>query len=122
MKESLAVFLGGGLGATLRWQCQSLLNAQDQWPWGTFTVNLVGGLLAGCCLALAERLSPELRLFVVTGILGGLTTFSALSYEIVAMINRGETFQALVYGILSLILATSVCWLGYFLTARLAVS
>lgn len=119
MIEMAAVFIGGGIGAALRWQCQSWLNAPEQLPWGTFAVNMAGGLAAGCCLALAERLSPELRLFLVTGILGGLTTFSAMSYEMISMINRGGVGIAVFYGLVSLTLATMVCWVGYFLTTRL---
>jgi CrcB protein len=119
VKEMMAVFVGGGLGALLRWQFQSFLNKPEHWPWGTFTVNLIGGLAAGCCLALAERLSPETRLFVVTGVLGGLTTFSALSYEMVAMMNRGEHLWSLCYGLISLTLATAFCWLGFMATHRL---
>lgn len=121
MTQLLAVFLGGGLGAAMRWQCQHFLNVPDRLPWGTFAVNLIGGFVAGCCLALSDRLSADVRLFIVTGILGGLTTFSALSYEIVGMLFRGEVITGFIYGILSLILATLCCWVGFYMTSRLAL-
>jgi CrcB protein len=121
MTQFLVVFVGGGIGAALRWQCQQALNLPQQWPWGTLLVNIVGGLIAGCCLALADRLSADTRLFFVTGILGGLTTFSAMSYEMVAMIHCGDILTALIYGTISLIIATSLCWLGFSLTARFAL-
>lgn len=45
--QMMAVFIGGGLGALMRWQFQFYLNAPERWPWGTFAVNLMGGLFAG---------------------------------------------------------------------------
>lgn len=118
MTEWLAVFFGGGLGAMIRWQCQSQLNYPDQIPWGTFFANMVGGLIAGVFLALAQRLSNEVKLFVVTGVLGGLTTFSALSAEMVSFAGRGLMVQAFVYGAGSLLLGFSLCGLGYWVTLR----
>jgi len=111
--ELAAVFIGSGIGAVLRWRCQALWNVVDGLPWGTLAVNLIGGFLAGVCLAFAAKLSGEARLFVVTGILGGLTTFSALSAEIVALGIRGAWSQALLYGIGSLAAGTLACWIGY---------
>lgn len=113
MIDAVAVFIGGGLGAVLRWRCQVLLNNPESWPWGTFAVNLVGGFLAGLCLAMSSRLTSEMRLFVVTGVLGGLTTFSALSAEVVAMALRGTMIHAAAYGLGSLSLGILACWCGY---------
>ena len=115
MIETLAVFIGGGLGAVMRWRCQALFNNADGWPMGTFAVNIVGGFFAGICLALATKLTGEMRLFVVTGILGGLTTFSALSSEIIAIGLRGAVASAAIYGFATLVLGIGSCLAGYSL-------
>ena len=119
MTAALAVFIGGGIGAVLRWQCQHFLNVGDKIPWGTFVANMLGGLVGGVCLALATRLSTEARLFVVTGILGGFTTFSALSAEIFFLGIRGEYIAAIGYGFGSLILGVFFCWVVFASMSRL---
>ena len=119
MTEALAVFIGGGIGAVLRWQFQHYLNVSDKIPWGTFTANMLGGLIVGICLALAARLSADTRLFVVTGILGGFTTFSALSAEIFHLGLRGEYVAAIGYGFGSLLLGVCLCWVGFAIMSRL---
>ena len=87
---ALAVGVGAALGAWLRWALAVVLNAvAPQLPLGTLAANLIGGYLIGVAVALFEahgHLAPELRLFVVTGFLGGLTTFSAFSGEAVALL------------------------------------
>jgi CrcB protein len=111
-----AVFVGSGLGAVIRWICQMRFNPERGWPLGTFIVNMVGALLAGACLAASERLSPGTRLFVVTGVLGGLTTFSALSAEMIALGFDGFVMHAVLHGLGSLVLGAAFCWLGYWFT------
>jgi CrcB protein len=87
---ALAVGVGAALGAWLRWALGVGLNAVlPALPLGTLAANLIGGYLIGVAVALFElhgHLAPELRLFVVTGFLGGLTTFSAFSGEAVALL------------------------------------
>lgn len=89
----IAVGLGATLGAWLRWLLSITLNASiPQLPLGTLIANLVGGYLMGICMAWiasAQQLSPELRLILTTGFLGGLTTFSTFSAEAVDMMHRG---------------------------------
>jgi CrcB protein len=75
---------------------------------------MLGALLAGICLALSARLSESTRLFVVTGILGGLTTFSALSAETVTLALFGSPLQAVSYGISSLVAGIAACAFGYW--------
>ena len=88
------VFVGGGLGACLRWGLSLLLNPLSHIvPIGTLAANLIGGYLVGIAAAyFAHRdgLPPELRLFAITGVLGGFTTFSAFSNEVVSLAAEGR--------------------------------
>jgi CrcB protein len=90
----LAVGGGAAFGAWMRWALGLWLNAaMPQVPLGTLAANLVGGYLVGLALAwfaLNEGVPPELRLLVVTGFLGGLTTFSTFSAEAVGLLARQQ--------------------------------
>ena len=90
----LAVGAGAALGAWMRWWLSILLNpVLPSLPLGTLAANLVGGYLMGLALAIMEHsqtLSPELRLLVTTGFLGGLTTFSAFSGEATALLIQHQ--------------------------------
>ena len=89
-----AVGVGAAIGAWLRWGLGAWLNPVfPTVPWGTLAANLAGGLLMGGAMEIAARhtlLSPEARLFVTTGFLGGLTTFSTFSAEVVTLLLRRE--------------------------------
>ncbi len=99
LTAALAVALGAALGALLRWALGSGLNHLfPALPPGTLAANLVGGYLVGVAMAFfaqAPQLPPEWRLFVVTGFLGGLTTFSTFSAEVVHALQQGRTAWAL---------------------------
>ena len=90
----LAVGGGAAIGAWLRWGLGILLNPLfPTVPLGTLSANLLGGLLMGFAMELITRhavFTPELRLLVTTGFLGGLTTFSTFSAEIVTLLMRKE--------------------------------
>jgi CrcB protein len=90
----LAVGAGAAVGAWLRWGLSVLLNPiLPAMPLGTLTANLVGGYLMGVAMGVvqhAQLLSPELRLLVTTGFLGGLTTFSAFSGEAAALLGQQQ--------------------------------
>jgi CrcB protein len=90
----VSVFTGAGLGALLRWGLGARLNPVfPPVPMGTLVANLLGGLLIGLAVAWFSRnpgVPPELRLFLITGFLGGLTTFSTFSAEVVTTLGRGE--------------------------------
>ncbi|ADE12259.1 fluoride efflux transporter CrcB [Sideroxydans lithotrophicus] len=90
----LAVGLGAAVGAWLRWGLGLWLNpALPELPPGTLVANLVGGYLIGLAIAFFIQhpgLSPEWRLFIITGFLGGLTTFSTFSAETVTLLMRGQ--------------------------------
>jgi CrcB protein len=90
----LSVGAGAAIGAWLRWWLGVVLNPLfPTVPLGTLTANLVGGLLMGVAMELLTRhawVSPEVRLLITTGFLGGLTTFSTFSAEIVTLLLRKE--------------------------------
>jgi CrcB protein len=89
-----AVGGGAAIGAWARWGLSIMLNPLfPTLPLGTLAANLVGGFLMGVCMSLVshfEAMSPELRLLLTTGFLGGLTTFSTFSAEAGALAMRGQ--------------------------------
>jgi CrcB protein len=89
-----AIGLGAAFGAWLRWGLGLWLNpALPDMPLGTLTANLLGGYLVGFAVAFFMQhpgLSPEWRLLIITGFLGGLTTFSTFSAETVTLLVRGQ--------------------------------
>ena len=94
LAQFAAVGIGAALGAWLRWGLGLALNATlPPLPLGTLAANLIGGLAMGVVMELVERhawLSHEARLFLATGLLGGLTTFSSFSAEASALLLHGE--------------------------------
>jgi fluoride exporter len=89
-----AVGIGSALGAWMRWGLSAWLNSRlPKLPLGTLASNLIGGYLVGLAVAYfmaRPDLPPEWRLLVVTGFLGGLTTFSTFSAEVTELLSRGE--------------------------------
>jgi fluoride exporter len=94
-----AVGAGAALGAWMRWGLSLWLNARNaHFPYGTLAANLIGGYLVGLAVAYFAQnpnLDANARLFVITGFLGGLTTFSTYSAEVVTLLQRGEPGWAL---------------------------
>lgn len=90
----VAVGVGAALGAWARWILGIFLNhVVPALPLGTLAANLIGGYLIGIAVEFLGRhagLPPEIRLFVITGFLGGLTTFSTYSAEAVTLLSRGQ--------------------------------
>lgn len=112
----LAIFFGAGFGALLRAGFNVLtVSAASVIPLGTLLSNMVGGYLVGLAVAYFgnnPQLSPEWRLLVVTGFLGGLTTFSSFSAEVVGFIQRGEFTWALGTAMLHLVGSLMLTFLG----------
>lgn len=119
MKHILLVGLGGFIGSVGRYKLSGLvLHHTTDWrfPLGTFLVNVIGCLLIGVisgCAVKHSLFSTDARIFLMTGILGGFTTFSAFGYETFALIRRGENGVAFVYVGLSVVCGLLLLWLGF---------
>jgi len=113
MQAMLLVALGGAVGSVARYGAGV---AAARWfglafPWGTLTVNIIGGIAMGL---LAARVGPDhenARLLIGTGLLGGFTTFSAFSLETVRLMEQQPGLAAL-YALASLVLSVGGCWMG----------
>jgi CrcB protein len=97
-KAIVAISVGSSLGALLRWWLGVLLNTHfPTIPPGTLAANLIGGYIIGVAMAVFSAyaaISPEWRLFVITGFCGGLTTFSTFSAEVVTLLQQGRALWA----------------------------
>lgn len=115
----LAVGVGAALGAWCRWGLAFWLNPRwESFPLGTFVANAVGGLLVGLAIAWFSSdssISPAMRLFVITGFLGGLTTFSTYSAEVVGLLERGQGVHALGLALAHLVVSFALTALGLVL-------
>ncbi|MDE2428612.1 MAG: fluoride efflux transporter CrcB [Burkholderiales bacterium] len=114
---ALAVGLGAALGACLRWALGLWLNGiHPLFPVGTLVANLGGGYIIGLAVAFFSaypHLSPEWRLFLVTGFLGGMTTFSTFSAEAMSLMHRGDYGWALAHSLTHLIGSILCCFAGF---------
>lgn len=111
-----AIFCGAGFGALLRAGFNlATVGIVSSLPLGTFISNMFGGYLVGIAVAFFgnnAHLSPEWKLFVITGFLGGLTTFSSFSAEVIGLIQRGEVTWALGTVLLNLLGSLTLTFLG----------
>src|SRR5438309_12069341 len=106
MGAFIAVGLGAAIGAWCRWGLAIAMNARfPRYPLGTLAANLIGGYVIGIAIAFfaaRQDLAPEVRLFVITGFLGGLTTFSTFSGEVTTLLARNDYTGALTLAFLHL--------------------
>ncbi len=118
MKGLLLVALGGAVGSVARYKLSGwVLHHTTNWtfPAGTFAVNVIGCLVAGVLAGLAEKhgfLSPDTRLLLFTGVLGGFTTFSAFGLETMFLLKRGDIWVAGANIVLSVLVGLLALWLG----------
>lgn len=128
LAASTYVALGGGIGAVLRYQLGRGIThwlgvqAVTTFPWATLAANVLGslamGLLAGY-LARHGQGGETYRLFLGVGLLGGFTTFSAFSLEMMLLVERGQASQGFIYAAVSVLAGLSALYIGLILT-RLA--
>jgi CrcB protein len=120
----LIVFFGGGLGAALRHAINvgCARSCGIAFPYGTFVINITGSLVMGLIagyLALRGEAAQEWRLFLMTGILGGYTTFSAFSLDAATLYQRGELGPAAFYVIGSVVFAIAGLFAGLAIVRHL---
>ncbi|MGG7519683.1 fluoride efflux transporter CrcB [Allorhizobium undicola] len=117
MIQIIYVALGGAFGSVLRyWTGLVTLRLFGPFlPWGTFAVNLIGSFCIGLFAEMIARrfdASADVRLLLITGVLGGFTTFSAFSLDAVTLINRGDMAWALAYVAGTVVLALAAVFAG----------
>jgi CrcB protein len=118
VKHLVLVATGGALGAIARWRLGALIlhhTADWRFPLSTALVNVIGCLVAGALGGLVVKrdlLSPEARLFLFTGLLGGFTTFSAFGVDTVYLLRRREYAVALAYVLVSVVAGILGLWLA----------
>ena len=116
----LLVACGGAMGACLRYGAGFLWEkpTTSLFPWATWSINLVGCLLAGIFFAFTQRypiLQNEARLLIMVGILGGFTTFSSFGLETFQLIRQGQLFMALSYTLSSVVCGVICLMIGFYI-------
>ena len=116
MRLLLIVGAGSFFGGMFRYLLSLLVQGKSAsvFPWGTLTVNIIGCFLIGCLYGLSEKwnLAIEPRLFLITGLLGGFTTFSAFSAETSHLIKSGQILYATIYVAASVVVGLGMTFLG----------
>ena len=119
IKNLILVFIGGGLGSSLRYIISKYLNASSLLPYGTFLVNVLGSLILGVVLGYAIRtntLNNPSNLILGVGFCGGFTTFSTFSFENYSLIRSGDYLSFSVYFFGSLILGILAVLVGILIS------
>ena len=128
LTATLYVAAGGAVGAALRHHAGRAAmqlfggGTATDFPWGTLFVNVAGSLLMGLLAAFVMRAGPQaesLRLLLGVGLLGGFTTFSAFSLEMMLLAERGQVTMAVAYAAVSVLAGLGALWLG-LLAGRVA--
>jgi fluoride exporter len=120
----LMIAIGGALGSIARFAAVGYLTPMMNYrfPVGTFIVNIVGSFLIGVAyVVIVEKsiIPNEWRLFFITGILGGFTTFSSFSLEILQTWQEGHVFNSIIYAVSSVVLGLLFAFIGMQLTQKL---
>lgn len=116
----IAVAIGGAFGSLFRYGL-SLLANQPGWPLGTWLANILGSFLIGILSVMGKEkgiLSPELYLLFATGVMGGFTTFSTFSLEVVSFWGEGQFMRGILYVLLSMIVGLLSCAGGIWLARQ----
>lgn len=120
-KYVLLIGTGGFIGSVLRFYVSKLIQRifLSSFPYGTFTVNVIGCLFIGIVFGIAEKgtwLTPEWRMFLTVGLCGGFTTFSTFSSENFQLLRDGQLLHVLLYTSLSILLGFLAVYLGYVIS------
>ena len=121
MRDFVLVGLGGLLGSIGRFSIYTMFlkSAAEKSYLATLTVNLVGSLLIGILVGYGSRLNSSMSVFLVSGLCGGFTTFSAFSMDGIRLLKNGLYLDFAIYSSLSMIFGLILCGLGYILGSRL---
>jgi fluoride exporter len=122
--QLILIALGGAIGSVCRYGLSTVVQRSTSpfFPYGTFTVNVVGCLVFGIIMGAARErfvLGPPERAFLLIGILGGFTTFSTFSYETFALLQDGEFLRGAANALGQLLCGLVALWAGYSLVAAL---
>jgi CrcB protein len=126
MLTYLLVAIGGALGSVARFWVGGVIGARfgETFPWGTILINITGSFVIGAIFSLTDTggrwlAPPTTRVFLMTGICGGYTTFSSFSLQTLTLAQRGEWFKAGANCVLSLVLCLVAVWLGSALALKI---
>jgi CrcB protein len=115
LSQWLAVAVGGALGSISRWGIAKFISTTSGFPWPTFLVNLSGSLLIGFIFFMAEKnnWNTQVNLLLITGFLGGFTTFSSFGLELFQQVRASHYTLAMIYTSTSLIGGLVCVYFGY---------
>lgn len=111
------VFVGGGIGSVLRYATNSILRVYVIGQLGTVLVNVIGSFVFGILVSIGKDRSEYFNLFLLTGLLGGFTTFSQFSYDVISLQNNGNLYS-IIYILSSVLLSISMALLGIYIANR----
>ncbi len=113
----LFVFIGGGIGSILRYGSNLILNLFLIGQLGTLFVNVLGSFVFGILVSIGENKSEYFNLFLLTGLLGGFTTFSQFSYDVVTLQNNSNLYS-IIYIFSSVLISITMALLGIYIANR----
>ena len=113
----LFVFIGGGIGSILRYGSNSILNLFLIGQLGTLFVIVLGSFVFGILVSIGENKSEYFNLFLLTGLLGGFTTFSQFSYDVVTLQNNSNLYS-IIYIFSSVLISITMALLGIYIANR----
>lgn len=110
----IMIGIGAAFGAMLRGWLARFNSAHEWMLLGTLAANVLGGLLIGIALVYADKFHPHAKFFLITGFLGGLTTFSTFSAEVFSMLHAGKVMYALSWVAMHLLITLAATALGFY--------
>ena len=113
----LLVFIGGGIGSALRFGANIFINTYAYSQLGTLTVNVTGSFLFGFFVAIGEGKSRYFNVFLLTGLLGGFTTFSQFSHDVITL-QSNDNLYSIIYVFTSVLMSVSMAILGIYIANR----